>query len=854
MGNRIRKSQKKQIEDMLAMLDKAHEAIRKAVETGNRDIALSLLQQCQEIAIQMGEVLEKSFGENFATIGMLESYCERIYQTYESLQQQQPANAGKIYKTVRKELIRIENSVKNDVAVQTVAVFLPYKASMWDSLESVWQAADADPNCDAYVVPIPYFDKNPDGSFREMHYEGYEYPEYVPITSWQEFDLATEHPDMIFIHNPYDEFNLVTSVPPAYYAKELRKHTDQLVYIPYFILGEIEPDNKEAVEGIEHFCAVPAVAYADKVIVQSEKMRQIYIDVMSKTMGRDTRRIWEKKILGLGSPKIDRVQSTKKDKLEIPKDWLDVIQKPDGSRKKIIFYNTSVSALLQHSEKMLDKLVNVLSIFKENQEEIALLWRPHPLIKATIESMRPQLWMEYDKLVRQYKEEGWGIYDDTADVDRVIALSDAYYGDPSSLVRMYQETGKPIMLQNVEIIRRKTCQAIRIAIGDILEKGKIHLQYRSGIRVKDKFYFSEMYFNGLFEMDLNDFSIKLLCYFSGENRARMLMHTGRVIQYKNMIYFFPLCSRRIHYYDLMTGEEHHVIIPISEDEEFVTLGVVQRNNKIWLFSADPSIGVFVLDTEDKTVIRAEALSDLLLKYGKTSGFLDIEKEGKAFTYYANDSVLLEIDLKKEQVKEHTVPFGKTAVSLINYHEGMFFFIDPVSGDLYEWGWSNGLLRKYTLQDRERILPEKNPSPPLLNCCFVNGDIYMVPWADKYVMKVKKEEGIIEKAFDYPEDFQYLDTRRKEYTSGMMLLCEVIDNEIWFHPCGGNQLLIYNTVSEQIKGRRIEVDVCRLFSCEGILSESDWKTLDSFCYSARISEQNSIAEEKCGRKIYQSINE
>ena len=83
---------------------------------------------------------------------------------------------------------------------------------------------------------------------------------------------------------------------------------------------------------------------------------------------------------------------------------------------------------------------------------MALLWRPHPLIKATVESMRPQLWTEYDKLVRKYREEGWGIYDDSSDVDRAIVLSDAYYGDASSVVQMYQQTGKPIMMQNVDIV------------------------------------------------------------------------------------------------------------------------------------------------------------------------------------------------------------------------------------------------------------------------------------------------------------------------------------------------------------------------------------------------------------------
>ena len=74
------------------------------------------------------------------------------------------------------------------------------------------------------------------------------------------------------------------------------------------------------------------------------------------------------------------------------------------------------------------------------------------LIKTTVSAMRPQLWIEYDKLVRKYREEGWGIYDDSSDVDRAIALSDAYYGDGSSVVQMYQQTGKPIMTQNVDVM------------------------------------------------------------------------------------------------------------------------------------------------------------------------------------------------------------------------------------------------------------------------------------------------------------------------------------------------------------------------------------------------------------------
>ncbi len=111
-----------------------------------------------------------------------------------------------------------------------------------------------------------------------------------------------------------------------------------------------------------------------------------------------------------------------------------------------------IAALLTYDEKWVDKIENALTIFKENQDEVALLWRPHPLIESTMKSMRPTVLEKYMVLKDNYISEGWGIWDETADVDRAVVLSDAYYGDPSSLVQLYQQTGKPIMIQNVEIM------------------------------------------------------------------------------------------------------------------------------------------------------------------------------------------------------------------------------------------------------------------------------------------------------------------------------------------------------------------------------------------------------------------
>ncbi len=461
----MRKAQKRQIEEITRQMEEAHDEIKRCIENGIDAQARELLADCQNAAVAMGTLIEDTEGEGHPVVTVLEEYCELVYQIHEcllsdsSVNRVNTVNDNKIYKSLRQKLIKAENSIRNDIKIRKEAVFLPYKASMWDSLESVWKAADADPECDAYVIPIPYFDKNPDGSFKEEHYEGSLYPAYVPVILYDEYDLETEHPDVIYIHNPYDECNYVTSVHPHFYAKNLRNYTDKLIYIPYFILGEIEPDNQAAIESIKHFCFTPGTIYAHQVIVQSEKMRQIYINEYIKAAKENgfggehvDRKFLEKKFLGIGSPKIDKVLNMKKEDLEIPQEWLKIIEKPDGTWKKIIFYNTSVGALLQHSEKMLKKMESVFGIFKENKDDVALLWRPHPLIQATIESMRPQLWVGYQEIKDRYIEEGWGIYDNTSDVDRAVALSDAYYGDGSSVIQLCQKAGMPVMVQDVEII------------------------------------------------------------------------------------------------------------------------------------------------------------------------------------------------------------------------------------------------------------------------------------------------------------------------------------------------------------------------------------------------------------------
>ncbi len=341
--------------------------------------------------------------------------------------------------------LRQEKEIKKDI------VFLPYKASMWDSLESVWKAAYEDKeHCNAYVMPIPYADLNPDRSVAAWHCERDQFPKYVPTLDWQDIDLEEWHPDIIFIHNPYDNYNHITSVESRYYAQNLKHCTNKLVYIPYFVLEE--PCTEESVE---HFVLTAGVLNADKVIVQSEAMRELYIDILTKKTEHTDRAYWEKRISGAGSPKIEKVLISKKEDFEMPEKWRKLVE-----GKKIILYNTSLSAMLQNSDKVCDKLRYVFEVFR-TRDDVALWWRPHPLMKSTFHSMRPQYEEEYLSLEKQYIEEGWGIYDDSSDLHRAICWSDAYYGDMSSVVNLYRVTGKPSMIENMCLVDRGTKGVLR---------------------------------------------------------------------------------------------------------------------------------------------------------------------------------------------------------------------------------------------------------------------------------------------------------------------------------------------------------------------------------------------------------
>lgn len=410
---------KREILESLQTLYRVNEVLPELQKGGEYEKMTELLIDCQGSAIEIGTRIDRIWGEGNTCILCLEGYCESVYQMSLCVSDGQAWENE--YQKACKQLDDFEGIFLKEIPDKMEMVFLPYKASMWDSLESIWMAADADLDCDVYVIPIPYYEKNRDKTLGTYHYEGQDMPEYVPVVDYEAYELADRKPDVIYIHNPYDYANQVTSIDPRFYSKELKKYTELLVYVPYY----------STAGGMSETRAMcPVYLNVDYIVIQGEKYRTFFYASIP-----------DEKLIPLGSPKFDRVIRLCKNPPEPPVHW-----KAKMRGKKVYFYNTSLAGMLDDTKRFLLKMEYVFKIFN-GREDACLLWRPHPLLESTLDSMRGEFRPFFDVLKNYFLSNQIGIYDDTPDVEKTIALCDAYIGDMgSSVISLFGIVGKPIFI------------------------------------------------------------------------------------------------------------------------------------------------------------------------------------------------------------------------------------------------------------------------------------------------------------------------------------------------------------------------------------------------------------------------
>ena len=292
----------------------AQTELMDAIENREFPRCLSKLAMMQEEAITFGNAIEQKKGEGTKSVSVIEEYCEALFELYQTISEQGKTGdfskgSALLVKSLKKEreniLTCLENlraAVQKDFKKQVV--FLPHSEKHFESLRPLIDALLEEEELECKIIPIPYYDKCGDGRLKEIHYEGEDFPKEYEMVDYNCYDFSVELPDCIVINSPYDDFNPVWTVDPNFYSSELKKYTNKLVYIPWFVTDEINPKDEEdgkAFTNMEYYVTVPGLFHSDFTIVQSEGMKKAYLAKIEEFAGKDVAKKMEKKISGADS-------------------------------------------------------------------------------------------------------------------------------------------------------------------------------------------------------------------------------------------------------------------------------------------------------------------------------------------------------------------------------------------------------------------------------------------------------------------------------------------------------------------------------------------------------------------------
>jgi hypothetical protein len=742
----------------------------------------SRLAECQNAARNLAKFIGIERGEGTQTAELLNGYIELASRR----------GSKDHAKRMNMHLSRIENSIMEELKPDKIeAVFFPYKYSMADSLQSIWEAAMGDPQCDVYICPIPYFDRTPNGAFGAMHFEGDYYPKNLPLVDWQEYDVEKRLPDAIFIHNPYDDGNIVTSVHPNFYAKRLRGFTDLLVYSPYFVVGnDVLPDN---------FCTTAACIYAHRVILQSENVRQIYIRAFKETYGAHEHILGktEDRFVALGSPKFDAVLSAKCDDFVLPDEWARLIH-----NKKVVFYNSTLGALLTGNEQYLKKLRYVLDEFRK-RDDMVLWWRPHPLTVSTLNSMRQNLLWEYKQIVEDYKNWGRGIYDETPSPHAAISHSDAYYGDSSSLVPMYQATGKPVMIGCLH-----------------LPSDEIEFVPVCIFVTDSHIYCTVKNLNALFRMDKVTWALELVGSFPGEKNYIQAHYASLYplpTENNGKMYFPPFLAKEIATYSSSSGVFEKIPFPrvINGKEIIGSFRGSVAYRKYVFFTPYLYPAIIRLDTETNEVACFSDWVEPINKYRSQPDqpfFMHPVVVGNSIWLVSHlSNAVVEFDMETCSSTVHEVGHKEFRFNGICC-SGEEFWLSPFSNftPLVKWNPKSGAIKEFS-----EIHIDKQDTG-CFSIAFCNGYVWLFPVMGKHAVKIDVTSDNVSIAFA----FYFSDEKNIEGQYKNKNLRTKVHNDTIFAFCEINKLFIeYNCATKMRREEFIRYPQKVLEQLERLIEQS-----------------------------------
>ncbi len=386
----------------------------------------------QQLAIDLGTMIESVKGEGTESVKSLERLCELLYQ----------AGCGNtITDELTNEVNVLSANIHDEIIGKEDVVFICSFASDFKTFENIYTKYSNDESYDVHVLAVPYFYKDYDGSAKYICYEKDDFPKELNVRDYREFSLELVKPSIICFQDPYDNENPVYSVSMDFYSDKLLELSDKLIYVPPMMMDDFTVDDGREYKNMMYYVTVPGVIHADEIVVNSEAMKAVYVSKLTEFSGEKYEQIWDSKI--------QIVEQTKRN-MECDR------TSKDENRKKRILFVTSLGRFFEEDIDVIGKLKTVFETFEASKGAVEVRWYIYPGVTATHlleteqkipEELREQLY----ELKAAHSDILVKMTEDRVDYKELEDESDAYYGDTCPLIRLFQRAKKPVMIMDYRV-------------------------------------------------------------------------------------------------------------------------------------------------------------------------------------------------------------------------------------------------------------------------------------------------------------------------------------------------------------------------------------------------------------------
>jgi hypothetical protein len=287
---------------------------------------------------------------------------------------------------------------------------------LWHPMEVVWKAMQDDPRFHTTVVVLPeqemWLDRNRTVADR-LTEDG------VDFVKYPYYDIERNRPDIVFVERPYDHFR-----PHEFHAKALYARGIRMVYLPYGLelVGGEDNLNGKYNRDLQRL--------AWRVFVRSERAKTAYAQYCDAGNNH---------VFASGHPVIESLVTFERSRAN--KEMADFI----GNRKAIFWNPHFTEKKDGKGWSTFKRWKDVLVSEAQRRKDFVLLLRPHPFLFQNLIMEEVMTADEVAEFRRTFETSEWLYLDKTSDSRNAIALSDALISDISSMLLLFQSTGKPIL-------------------------------------------------------------------------------------------------------------------------------------------------------------------------------------------------------------------------------------------------------------------------------------------------------------------------------------------------------------------------------------------------------------------------